>query len=247
MKSGHTIQLLLSWMITWISAKFQALGMLLLCLLFLMFIDYITGMLASRKEGIDHPDDVSYGWRSQKGFWGIIKKTGCWMVIASAFSVDELLLHSAKSLGITYPGNLYLGVFVTVWYSLNEVLSIIENAGRMGVPIPQKLKTSCLMRCQIPCIFQSALLWDNSCFPFLYYCNKNKKSQVYRPFQAEIYYAAPVPDVYDNLLIPHILFPSVFLLISFIFYPGKHHRRLKNPIFHICVNTSLTFLYRTFY
>ena len=55
MKSGHTIQLLLSWMITWISAKFQALGMLLLCLLFLMFIDYITGMLASRKEGIDHP------------------------------------------------------------------------------------------------------------------------------------------------------------------------------------------------
>lgn len=141
MKSGHTIQLLLSWMITWISAKFQALGMLLLCLLFLMFIDYITGMLASRKEGIDHPDDVSYGWRSQKGFWGIIKKTGCWMVIASAFSVDELLLHSAKSLGITYPGNLYLGVFVTVWYSLNEVLSIIENAGRMGVPIPQELKT----------------------------------------------------------------------------------------------------------
>ena len=53
MKSGHTIQLLLSWMITWISAKFQALGMLLLCLLFLMFIDYITGMLASRKEGIE--------------------------------------------------------------------------------------------------------------------------------------------------------------------------------------------------
>ena len=141
MKSEHTIQLLLSWMITWISAKFQAFGMLLLCLLFLMFIDYITGMLASRKEGIDHPDDVSYGWRSQKGFWGIIKKIGSWMVIASAFSVDELLLHSAKSLGITYPGNLYLGVFVTVWYSLNEVLSIIENAGRMGVPIPQKLKT----------------------------------------------------------------------------------------------------------
>ena len=48
--------------------------MLLLCLFIPMFIDYITGMLASRKEGIDHPDDVSYGWRSQKGFWGIIKK-----------------------------------------------------------------------------------------------------------------------------------------------------------------------------
>lgn len=140
MKSGHTIQLLLSWMITWISAKFQALGMLLLCLLFLMFIDYITGMLASRKEGIDHPDDVSYGWHSQKGFWGIIKKTGCWMVIASAFSVDELLLHSAKSLGITYPGNLYLGVFVTVWYSLNEVLSIMKMPAEWEFPFLRNLR-----------------------------------------------------------------------------------------------------------
>ena len=74
MKSEHTIQLLLSWMITWISAKFQAFGMLLLCLLFLMFIDYITGMLASRKEGIDHPDDVSYGWRSQKRILGNYQK-----------------------------------------------------------------------------------------------------------------------------------------------------------------------------
>ena len=61
MKSEHTIQLLLSWIITWISTKFQAFGILLLCLLFLMFIDYITGMLASRKEGIEHPDDTSYG------------------------------------------------------------------------------------------------------------------------------------------------------------------------------------------
>ena len=141
MKSEHTIQLLLSWIITWISTKFQAFGILLQCLLFLMFIDYITGMLASRKEGIEHPDDTSYGWSSQKGYLGIMKKTGCWLIICSVFFVDELLLHSAKSLGITYPGNLYLGVFVTVWYSLNEVLSIIENAGRMGVPIPQKLKT----------------------------------------------------------------------------------------------------------
>lgn len=53
MKSGHTIQLLLSWMITWISAKFQALGMLLLCLLFLMFIDYISQeCLPAVKKGL---------------------------------------------------------------------------------------------------------------------------------------------------------------------------------------------------
>ena len=91
MKSEHTIQLLLSWIITWISTKFQAFGILLLCLLFLMFIDYITGMLASRKEGIEHPDDTSYGWNSQKGFIGIMKKTGCWLIICSVFFVDGIL------------------------------------------------------------------------------------------------------------------------------------------------------------
>ena len=50
MKSEHTIQLLLSGMLTWIGSKFQTFGMLILSLLFLMIIDYITGMLASRKE-----------------------------------------------------------------------------------------------------------------------------------------------------------------------------------------------------
>ena len=100
MKSEHTIQLLLSGMLTWIGSKFQTFGMLILSLLFLMIIDYITGMLASRKEGIEHPDNISYGWNSRKGFLGILKKTGCWLVIGSAFSVDGLLHNSASSLGI---------------------------------------------------------------------------------------------------------------------------------------------------
>lgn len=54
MKSGHTIQLLLSWMITWISAKFQALGMLLLCLLFLMLCSLIISQecLPAVKKGL---------------------------------------------------------------------------------------------------------------------------------------------------------------------------------------------------
>ena len=74
MKSEHTIQLLLSGMLTWIGSKFQTFGMLILSLLFLMIIDYITGMLASRKEGIEHPDNISYGWNSRKGFLGILEK-----------------------------------------------------------------------------------------------------------------------------------------------------------------------------
>ena len=39
MKSEHTIQLLLSGMLTWIGSKFQTFGMLILSLLFLMIIE----------------------------------------------------------------------------------------------------------------------------------------------------------------------------------------------------------------
>ena len=47
MKSEHTIQLLLSGMLTWIGSKFQTFGMLILSLLFLMIID-CTKSLARR-------------------------------------------------------------------------------------------------------------------------------------------------------------------------------------------------------
>ena len=47
MKSEHTIQLLLSGMLTWIGLKFQTFGMLILSLLFLMIID-CTKSLARR-------------------------------------------------------------------------------------------------------------------------------------------------------------------------------------------------------
>lgn len=103
MKSEHTIQLLLSGMLTWIGSKFQTFGMLILSLLFLMIIDYITGMLASRKEGIEHPDNISYGWNSRKGFLGILKKTGCWLVIGSAFSVDGYYTIPLPALGLSIP------------------------------------------------------------------------------------------------------------------------------------------------
>lgn len=39
----------------------------LLSLLFTaMVVDYITGMLASKREAIDHPGDPNYGWSSKR-------------------------------------------------------------------------------------------------------------------------------------------------------------------------------------
>ena len=42
----------------------------------LMVMDYLSGMLASKHEAIEHPGDPAYGWNSKKGVNGIIKKVG---------------------------------------------------------------------------------------------------------------------------------------------------------------------------
>lgn len=122
---------------------FARMGVLLYVIMFLgltMAIDYITGMLASKKEAIDHPDDSGYGWNSKKGAKGIIKKVGYLCVIAVAMIVDYIILHVASAIGVDVTLKAFFGLMVAVWYLLNEALSIIENAGRMGAPIPDWLK-----------------------------------------------------------------------------------------------------------
>lgn len=124
----------------WMFAKIGVLMYVLLVLAGAMAIDYITGMLASKSEAIDHPDNPEYGWNSRKGAKGIIKKVGYLCVIAVSMMVDYIILHVAAELGMVIALKASFGLLVTVWYLLNETLSIIENAGRMGAPVPDWLK-----------------------------------------------------------------------------------------------------------
>ena len=104
-----------------------------------MVLDYLTGMLAAKREAIEHPDDPSYGWSSKKGAEGIIKKVGYLCIIAVAMIVDYVILNVAAQIGVTIQVKAFFGLLVAVWYILNELLSIIENAGRMGAPVPEWL------------------------------------------------------------------------------------------------------------
>lgn len=123
----------------WLFSKIGILLYVIFILAVMMCVDYLTGMLASKREAIDHPDDPAYGWSSAKGAKGIIKKVGYLCVISVAMVVDYIIRKAAIEVGLQINIKAIFGLMVAVWYLLNELLSIIENAGRMGAPVPDWL------------------------------------------------------------------------------------------------------------
>lgn len=132
----YTIQTGAAAILAWLSAKLGLLLPVICILAVMMVLDYITGMLASKREALEHPDDPSYGWSSRRGTAGIIKKVGYLCIIAVAMVVDWIILNVAAQAGIEIALKAFFGLLVAIWYVLNELLSIIENAGRMGANVP---------------------------------------------------------------------------------------------------------------
>lgn len=133
-----TMQMLATGLVAYLSNKLGVTFYLLGLLLALMVIDYLSGMAASRVEALEHPNDKTYGWSSRKGAIGIAKKVAYLFVIAVAMVIDYVIIQTSSVLGASLP-NTMLSLLVTVWYLLNEALSITENAGRMGAPVPEWL------------------------------------------------------------------------------------------------------------
>ena len=46
----------------------------------------------------------------------------------------------AKEIGLKYDSNTFFGLLVTIWFIINEIISILENIGRMGTVLPDFLK-----------------------------------------------------------------------------------------------------------
>lgn len=124
----------------WISNKCGILLSALAFLTILMITDYISGMIAAKKESIQHPEDPAYGWSSKASIMGIYKKIGYIFIIFVAVSTDFLIMEFAREMNWQSGINTMFGLLVTVWLIINELLSILENAGRMGVILPSFLK-----------------------------------------------------------------------------------------------------------
>ena len=95
-------------------------------LVILMFIDYVTGIIVA---GVFHNSPKCSGGAlsSAVGFKGICRKFVILLIVVVACRVDLLLetniIRDATCIG----------------FCVNELVSITENAGLMGIPLPRKL------------------------------------------------------------------------------------------------------------
>lgn len=136
----NTIKEILTFVSALVAAELRIISPAIILLIFLMVIDYISGMLASKKEAMEHPHNKKYGWSSRKSIMGIYKKIGYILTVLVAVSTDYLIYTLLGKMGIEYQTKTIFGLLVTVWFVINELLSILENAGRMGVVLPKFLK-----------------------------------------------------------------------------------------------------------
>ncbi len=99
--------------------------------LVLNILDWLTGWYKARKQ----KKESSY-----VGLWGIIKKTGYWVVLLVAFMVPALFIHLGRDLlGINLDFLVLLGWFTLAALLVNEVRSILENLVESGYNIPDFL------------------------------------------------------------------------------------------------------------
>ena len=92
--------------------------MLLITLIIFVVMDYLTGVMKAI---------IEKKLSSSVGFKGIFKKILIFFLIVISVRIDLML----NDIGIRY--------VVIMFYLINEAISILENAGKMGLPLPPKL------------------------------------------------------------------------------------------------------------
>lgn len=89
---------------------------LLSILLAFVLLDYITGVAAAGKRG-----ELS----SSVGMWGIAKKVSIFLIVAIGYLIDRVI-----------GSNTLIRDAAIYFYLVNELISLLENMGSLGVPLP---------------------------------------------------------------------------------------------------------------
>lgn len=113
-----------------VASYFKVVGTAIFALLIFMITDYITGMTAAYMSGT---------LSSKTGFHGVIKKLCYMFAVVSGIGIDYVCTYALDGVGIS-GGTYFFSLLVSVWLILNEIISILENLDKIGVPVPGFIK-----------------------------------------------------------------------------------------------------------
>ena len=118
----NTIQLVFSALGGWLGYFLGGCDGLLYALIAFVVIDYITGVMCAV---------INRELSSEVGFKGIFRKVLIFLLVGIANIIDVQVIGTGA----------VLRTAVIFFYISNEGVSLLENAGHLGLPIPEKIKT----------------------------------------------------------------------------------------------------------
>lgn len=113
-----------------VSAYLKIITIPIIVLIIAMIIDYGSGMAAAYNDC-----ELS----SKKGIKGILKKIGYLALVCVGILIDYILYSALSQIGIENPITMVFGLLIAIWLIINELISILENLNRLGVPVPDFL------------------------------------------------------------------------------------------------------------
>lgn len=95
--------------------------------LLLNVADWITGWMKSKMANKEN---------SVRGWKGVLKKLGYWLMIMVAFGASAIFIEIGKTIGVDLGITTLLGWFVLASLLINEIRSILENFVEAGFNVP---------------------------------------------------------------------------------------------------------------
>ncbi len=117
----NTIQVIFTGVGGWLGWFLGGCDGLLYALVLFVVVDYITGVMCAAND---------HKLSSEVGFRGICRKVLIFLLVGIGHVLDAQIIGTGS----------VLRTAVIFFYLSNEGVSLLENAGHLGLPIPEKLK-----------------------------------------------------------------------------------------------------------
>ncbi len=117
----NTIQVIFTGVGGWLGWFLEGCDGLLYALVLFVVVDYITGVMCAAND---------HKLSSEVGFRGICRKVLIFLLVGIGHVLDTQIIGTGS----------VLRTAVIFFYLSNEGVSLLENAGHLGLPIPEKLK-----------------------------------------------------------------------------------------------------------